>query len=304
MVDESIDEYVLGILEPAHQTAIERHLIRCIACSKLAASYQQTAAVLALAVPLVQPPASARTALMARIAQTPRTAAVVPTVYAGSLESLRTPTLPASSSLAPQVAPQTQTSWWKVYAAPLATLPLLLALGLVAAWGFNTYAKLENSNDALDQSNSQMAMLLSQISNENSQDVANVLSSPSAQRYSLLPEVASTDDHATGTLTADPQSEQAVLRVTGLSSGTYSVVVQMQDGRMVPKAEFFVGTPGFATTLVNLGAQVSDLQSIHIRPTTSVTETDVAAIEAQPDVLMTTIGPNFLENSDTFTQAP
>jgi hypothetical protein len=35
-----------------------------------------------------------------------------------------------------------------------------------------------------------------------------------------------------------------------------------------------------------------------------VTETDVASIAAQPDVLMTTIGPDLFENMDTSPQSP
>jgi hypothetical protein len=306
MVDDVIEEYALGILEPARQVAIERHLVRCSACASLVASFQQTAAVLALAVPLATPAASARTALRARIADTSRVAALPSGLYAGSLADLRTPALPASNAVqVPMPAPATtQQSWWRVYAAPLATLPLLLALGLVAAWGMNNYVRLNDRNDELAARDLQIALLSSQLSNENSQGMTALLASPSSKRYVLSPEESIPGDDAKGTLFADAQNEQAVLQVSGLSSGTYSVVVQTEDGQMVPKTEFVVGAEGSATALVDLGAQISDLQSVHIRPTTSITDTDVAAIDPPPDVLMTTIGPDLLQNSDTSPQGP
>ena len=118
---------------PSQRTAIDRHLIRCKRCSDLIASYQSTVAALALAVPLVSPPASARTALlMTRIAETPQTRGSTPSVYAGSLETFRTPTLPSSVAVSGRWQPaaaNSDTAWWKVYAAPLATLPLHAGAG-------------------------------------------------------------------------------------------------------------------------------------------------------------------------------
>jgi hypothetical protein len=181
---------------------------------------------------------------------------------------------------------------------------LLLALGLVAAWGMNNYSKLNDRNDAIAERDLQIALMSQQLSNGDSQDVANLLSSPSTKRYVLTPEVSGPGDEANGAIFAESQSEQAVLRVSGLGSGTYSVVVQLGDGKMVPKAEFVVGADGSATTLVDLGAQISDLRSVHVRPTTVITDTDVAAIEAPADVLFTTIPADLLQNSDTSPQGP
>jgi len=47
MVDQSIDEYALGILEASKRAALDRHLTRCATCATLVASYRQTVAVLA-----------------------------------------------------------------------------------------------------------------------------------------------------------------------------------------------------------------------------------------------------------------
>jgi hypothetical protein len=304
MVDESIDEYALGILDSAPRAAIDRHCATCASCAALIASYQRTAAVLALAAPLASPPASARTALMARIATTPQTTTVPASVYTAGLDTLRTPTLPASAPASSAPAPAgAPSAWWRVYAAPLATLPLLLALGLVAAWGLNSYSQLQHSQNALATRDLQIARLSSQLSNDNNQGVANLVTSPSAKRYTLSPEINGAGDGAQGVLFADPQQNIAALQVSGLPSGSYAVVVQLQNGDMVQKTEFMVGDEGQTTTMVDLGVQVTDLKSVHIRPTATITETDVA-IDPQSDVLMTTIGPDISDDSDTSVQKP
>ncbi len=306
MIDDSIEEYALRILDSETRRSIDRHLEYCPVCAARVASYRETVALLAISVPLAAPPAAAKSALMARIATLPRQATPTPSVFAGNLDTLRTPSLPSPAPAPSRPAPDNEPSsaWWRVYAAPLATLPLLLALGLVAAWGVNNYSQLHDSRDALAQRDMQIARLSSQLSHDNSQGVANLLVSPSAKRYALTSQTADTADAASGTLIADTQSGQAVVQVSGLVPGTYTVVVQMQNGQLAPKAEFEVGTQGAATTLVDLGTQVSDIDAVHIRPTVSTTETDVAAIASQGDVLMTTIGPNISDDSDTSVQKP
>jgi len=304
MVDQSIDEYALGILEASQRAAIDRHVVRCASCSAMVASYRQTVAVLALAAPLASPPASARTALMARIAAIPQTSIPPRSAYTGSLDSLRTPTLPSSVAVAPTPAPSVpQSAWWRVYAAPLATLPLLLALGLVAAWGLNNYSQLNHSQNDLAARDMQIARLSSQISNENSQGVADLATSPSTQRYNLSSEINGAGTGAQGVLLANAQSGLAALQVTGLPSGTYTVFVQLDNGTMEPKTEFVVGDLGSASTMVELGGQVTDLKSVHIRPATTMTETDVA-IDQRSDVLMMTLGPGISVESDTSVQSP
>ncbi|HET9659755.1 MAG TPA: zf-HC2 domain-containing protein [Thermomicrobiales bacterium] len=304
MVDQSIDEYALGVLDAPQRAAIERHLSRCASCAALVDSYRQTAAVLALAVPLASPPASARTALMTRIAATPQTAAPARSVYAGSLDALRTPTLPSSLVVDPSpTPPELQSAWWRVYAAPLATLPLLLALGLVAAWGLNNYSQLNDSANALAQRDMQIARLSSQLSNENNQGVANLVTSPSTQRYNLSSEINGASAGAQGVLLTNAQSGQAALQVSGLPSGIYTVFVQLDNGDMVPKTEFVVGELGSASTMVDLGGQVTDLKSVHIKPATTMTETDVA-IDQRSDVLMMSFGPGISGESDTSVQKP
>ena len=305
LVDDAIDEYALGVADPSQVVAIERHLLRCRRCSELVENYQQSVAFLALAVPLVAPPASARTALMSRIAATPQHVASPATVYSGSLDSFKTLTLPSSTAIGePMRASATNPSaWWKVYAAPLATLPLLLALGLVGAWGFNNYAKLNDANDVIAMQD-QTITTLSDQGDPNDQQVMRLAFSPSSLLYNLTSEGPSQNATSWGTLLADPTTGQAALKVTGLAAGSYSVLVQTQDGSMVQKATFEVESDGTASTALDLGEEVSDFQSLHIRANSEITQTDVAVGGEIQDVLMTVLGPGINQNSGTGVQGP
>lgn len=71
---------------------------------------------------------------------------------------------------------------------------------------------------------------------------------------------------------------------------------------MVRKAVFNVGADGVAATAVDLGDQVSDFQSVHIRENNGITETDVAVDGELTDVLMAIIGPEINQGSGTGLQ--
>ncbi len=302
LVDDAVEEYALGIADPVQQAAIERHLMRCTRCADLVTRYQQTAAILALAVPLVEPPASARTALVSRIAATPQNTDRPASVFTGDLETFRTPVLPSSGVIATPGSSATssrQNHWWRVYAAPLATLPLLLALGLVGAWGFNNYAKLNDANGVIAQKDQTIESMNDQLDFDGMEAVT-LAFSPSAQRYTM----ASESNNSLGTLIADSMTGQAVLQVKGLAPGSYSILVQTQDGSMMQKAVFNVGDDGVATTAVDLGDQVTDFQSVHIRANSPIVETDVAVDAQLTDVMMAVIGPGINQGSGTGVQGP
>lgn len=300
LVDDSIEEYSLGVAGSSQQVAIERHMIQCQRCSTLIASYQETVAALALAVPLASPPASARTALISRVATTPQSVAPYTSVYSGSLDTLRTPSLPASNPIAAPMPSQSPgaSPWWRVYAAPLATLPLLLALGLMGGWGFNNLAKLNDANGVI-------AMRDAEIDNMNDSivpvdpDWVELAFSSSTKHYNMTSETGS----QSATLIADTITGQAALQAKGLAAGSYSILVQMQDGTMVQKAVFDVGDDGTATTAVDLGDAMADFQSVHIRTSSPRPETDMAVDEQDAtDVLMTLMGPNINQGSGTGIQ--
>ncbi|HZC06428.1 MAG TPA: anti-sigma factor [Ktedonobacterales bacterium] len=68
-VDDLVDAYALGALEPDEVDAVERHLETCSACRALAQDARRNAESLWLTTPQVAPPASLRNRVLARIAQ-------------------------------------------------------------------------------------------------------------------------------------------------------------------------------------------------------------------------------------------
>lgn len=68
-VDDLVDAYALGALEPAEVDEVERHLATCPQCRALAQEARRRAELLWYAAPPATPPASLRARLMARIAQ-------------------------------------------------------------------------------------------------------------------------------------------------------------------------------------------------------------------------------------------
>ena len=307
LVEDAIDVYMLEIVDPSQRVVIDRHLVSCHRCSELVKSHRQTVTALALTVPLMSPPASARTALFTRIATTPQSVAPSTSFFSGNLETFRTSTIPASDSTLYQKGPSpslsNQSAWWRVYAAPLATLPLLLALGLVGAWGFNNYAKLDKANGVIADQSQSLAYMNEQLQVDD-QQVVRLAFSPSAKHYNLTSEIASQNSNASGTFVADTATGQALLQVDGLRPGSYSLFVQTEDGTMMQKAEFLVGAEGSATTAVDLGGLVSGFQSVHIRSGNSIIETDVAVDGELQDVLMAIIGPDIDGSSGTGQQGP
>jgi hypothetical protein len=176
----------------------------------------------------------------------------------------------------------------------------LLALGLVTAWGFNNYAKLNDANDVIAMRDATLAQMNDQ-SDLDEQQVMQLAFSPTSKRYNMAPDLAS-DESSWGSMLADPMTGQAALQVHGLEPGYYVVIVQTKDGTMTKKAIFNVGEDGSASTAVNLGEQVSDFQSVHIRPSGAFMDTDVAVDPEIVDVLMAVIGPNINQSSGTGAQ--
>lgn len=66
-VDDLVDAYALGALEPDDVDAVEQHLETCESCRALAAQAKETAGRFLYAVPLVAPPPSLRGRVLQRI---------------------------------------------------------------------------------------------------------------------------------------------------------------------------------------------------------------------------------------------
>lgn len=84
-VDDLVDAYALGALEPDEVDAVERHLETCPDCQILAVEARRAAELLWLAAPPVTPPVSLRGRVLARIAQ--EKAAMSPTPAASPADA-------------------------------------------------------------------------------------------------------------------------------------------------------------------------------------------------------------------------
>lgn len=96
-VDDLIDAYALGALEPGDVDAVERHLEACEQCRALLARARRQADLLLHAVPLVTPPPSLRGRLMERIAAE-KAAAHEPSSAANGVSPSATPSGPMETS--------------------------------------------------------------------------------------------------------------------------------------------------------------------------------------------------------------
>ena len=154
--------FALGALEPAERVNVERHIRACVACAALVADLEATAGLLPFAAPPAVPTAAAKTALFTRIAQAERAAvaaqpaqprpqplarpsqvAPLPTMLTLPASGLprqgdRTPPSPEPTAPSrPATSPAAPAKRWVTLGAPLATIPLVLALALVSVWSLS-----------------------------------------------------------------------------------------------------------------------------------------------------------------------
>ena len=237
-VHDMAHDYVLSEASE-ERIRIERHCKDCPRCQTLVDDLLTTAALLAFSSPIAVPPATAKAALFDRIAQTPRDLPANDPVYLGPLSALTSPTIPSSESLSAPASGDTQPrestgrrSWWSTYATPLATLPLLLALGFVGYWGITTRMDLQDKANTVDTLNARVQLLNNKV-DELSAGIAGIddyLNNGSAKEYAMLdPAPGSGDGQASGLLIADPQDDDAVLMAWKLdpSYDSYKVTITL-----------------------------------------------------------------------------
>lgn len=166
--------FALGALEPAERVNVERHIRSCVSCASIVADLEETAGLLPFAAPPAVPTAAAKTALFARIANAERAsmpqvqaqaqprplarpahAAPLPTMLTipASGLSRRGAAAPTSFHASPKrpVSPVvSQTKRWFAVGAPLATIPLVLALALVSVWSLSLLDRVQTGSEQVD----------------------------------------------------------------------------------------------------------------------------------------------------------
>ncbi len=197
----------LDALDVDERDVLEDHLATCAACSAEAAAYAETAAVIALALPQVEPPAHLKHRLLAAARQP----FAIPSPPMGSGRSQRR-SIPA---------------WlhaWRVSAAGLvAAVALVLAVGSLL-WALNLKAEL-------DAQNGRIATLSERA--QNYQRVTSVLQAADTQTR-LLSGTNSAPE-AFGRVYVDPETGEGMLMVRGLpplpQGRSYQLWVVGSDGQ-------------------------------------------------------------------------
>jgi hypothetical protein len=293
---------------------IELHCSRCPRCQALVDDLLGTAALVALSSPLAAPPASAKRTLFDRIAQTSSDLPAIEPVYQGSLAALTTPTLPSSSGMFAPAAPDTRIeetaprrSWWSVYAAPLATLPLLFALGFVGYWGITTRMELNDQTNTVDDLNARVQLLNSKVDalSAGFTGIDEYLNNGSVKEYAMLdPAPGSSEAQASGLLIANPKEDSAMLMAWGLDTtiDNYKVTVQLANGDIVTISDLYTDNEGDAIQLLDLGVPISQITSIHVKPNMSGLSSDSQVGSTTPDALYATISPGLGRELDTRSQ--
>jgi hypothetical protein len=312
-VHDMAHDYVLAEASEA-RLQIELHCSSCPRCQALVDDLLGTAALVALSSPLVTPPESAKHALFGRIAQTSSSLPSIEPVYQGSLAALTTPTIPSSSGLFAPSAPEAKIeetaprrSWWSVYAAPLATLPLLFALGFVGYWGITTRMELNDQTNTVDDLNARVQLLNSKVDalSAGFTGIDEYLNNGSVKEYAMLdPAPGSSDAQASGLLIANPKEDSAMLLAWGLDTtiDNYKVTVQLANGEIVPISDLYTDNEGDAIQLLDLGVPISQISSIHVKPNMSGLTSDSQVGSTTPDALYAMISPGLGRELDTRSQ--
>lgn len=256
-VNDLAAEYALGALDDGERASVDAHIRVCPLCADAIDDALTTAGMLSYLVPQLQPSVATKAALFQRVAHAQRAAAISPLPLA-TLDTYRTPTLPASHvesdlvlpamapavSATPKSARQSRTGW--IISAVSA--PLLIALVVTGMWGLQL-------RDQVSLQSNRMADLQSELTNFGSGTTSYQLSPGDAAPQAEGQIVLGSDGRA-GMLQVDVNSKQA--------AGEYQMLVN-EDGKLVNVAEFTVNAEGKGQAQFDLDLPYSEYESIHIK---------------------------------------
>lgn len=295
-VEENAAGFALGSLSVDEAQRVMQHLPWCPACSRLVHAEQETIGYLAFLAPHASPPARARTALRDRIAAdrlagTARSAATVD-------EPIRTVTIPASTIevISPPVRPAARIDGtgrthkrsgkrrfrWELIAAPLAAVPLVLALAIVGGWALHTQGQLRDEREAAEASESQNAQLLNEVT-----QLSNMLGGEQS-KWTLSGAHPDLGNSANGRLTTvGVERIWANLEVWNLpkSGDGYQVLLETKDGKLHSVKEFSVDANGYANVKFVVSNPLKLYQAVRIRPVANDQSSTVSDSFAPSDVL-------------------
>jgi hypothetical protein len=312
-------------LEPSERRRVERHRASCLDCESLIAELQAPVDLLGISVRQFEPPARAKMALFDQIAKTPQHEATFlqPARAADAPAAVPTLTIPSSrDAFAPDPG-----SWrtagpgptsssrggrtgrfrpnWQALATPLATVPLVLALGIVGVWAMNTQNRLSARSAEVQTLSQQINTLNNRVDTLNTTlgDVDGFIEAADAKTYDMTASSGEVDSNAIGKVIANPGTVEAMLVVKGLSArhSLYEVVLESEDGLFTSAGDIPVTEEGDGKAVLKLDQPFSTYRAVHVKPKmddNSGGTTDSNTFSA-PDALSGTIDPNLGSDGDT-----
>jgi anti-sigma-K factor RskA len=237
-LEESLIGYVLGLLDPDEQQAVEIQISKSPAVREELQALQQQVHQLALVAPLINPAPATRQALLARVGATKRKA------------------LPRG-----RVQPRASLAW-------AVALVLFVALG---GWNIglrNENAQLKANNSALNRNLDDERLIRTRMAERvaNADIAVEFLVSANTTSRSLAP--TTTAPSAKGTMYMQPGKNTAVLVVDGLEplpeDRTYQFWLARDNGVPIPSDTFKVDAAGHAQVVIQADAQVNDFKQVMI----------------------------------------
>lgn len=275
-VSEEIEAYALGALDADESARVERHISSCPRCAR---HLEQAASVTSLLPFLAAPvgvPTTALTGIFARIERDQSTPdQPLPTLNPWEADQpMRSWTIPSSqeayaaarpnaSLTAAGLATRKRRLNWEVWAAPLAAMPLVLALAIVGGWAMNTRSNLQDQKSAMQV-----------VKKENQQLSAQLLTFPSATMaaadanqadFSLDSVNSST---AGGALKQLSDSKVVTVEVWNLPSGVNACQIELEgmDGRRTNAGTMTINGSGSGNGTYSLALPLSAYRTVHVMP--------------------------------------
>jgi len=301
--EENIAGFVLGSLEFDDEMRIVRHVSWCPACARLLHETRKTVSYLPYLSPQSAPSIAAKRSLFDRIAADQLlnpvgvASELAPAAMASSIDLLGDPVGHVmAADMSPSKAPKSKRRFsWEMVAAPLAAVPLVIALALVGGWAYNTQQRLEDQSAQAKVLKNENAKLVAQVSN---------IFSPQTTKYALDSGESLANSEATGKLVVNPSQTSATLYVWDLpqSAAGYEVLVYTSNGTLQNAGDFTVDQNGFARYDLTLSQPLTNFQSIHVQRLTAGESTSSDAA-SHSDVLWMDSDTNLGDQGDTEASA-
>ena len=261
-VEDLVEGYALGALEPAEREHVERHVRGCPTCAHLVAEASRTVGFLAFDVRLDRPSPDVKVALLARVAHARRAGAEVdlPTRRVRHLPP--TFTIPASrpAVAAPPVEPPAPAFGLRRPARRIGWTPALVALPLMLALATGTWAL--QMRGELDDSSNRLSDLQARLANATSLDGG---FGADAQTFSLQPGPAAPE--AVGRIVTDAEKREALLQVAlndAQPAGSYQLLIN-KDGKLVLSKDVEVNDQGIGQTRFKLDEPLDEYESVQLK---------------------------------------